>query len=252
MHFPPHCVMFEGSDVVPRRPVMFSPGPSTGPVTLTMRTPTRRPFSLLDLMIAVASASGAMTILLWIHPGWRPLPDGLPGVYFFQSNRPILFEEAWGIASPVLAGASLALAAMRWSGPRPVWRRAIRQPGFVGLVAALLAIASAIILGSFADAHWNWLQDFFHPTEDAEISEAVGMFARERALWLGRNLWMDGSIEAPGAAVLGAWVALGLSGRWSAEEDWVGRCSRIACLGWVAYPILNRCFAPLSDLDFLY
>lgn len=217
-----------------------------------MRTRSRRPFALLDLMIAVASTAAAMGALLWVHPNWRPLPDDLPGAFGTTSYRPILSEPAWGIVSPLIAGASVALAAMRWSGSRPSWRRTIRQPGFVGLVAALAGLASAIALGSFADAHWNWLAEIFHPTEDAETSAMVADLARERAIWLGRNLWLDGSVDVPGASLLGAWAALRLSGRWSAEKDWVGRCSRIVCLGWVAYPILNRIFAPLSDLDFLY
>ncbi|WP_435016349.1 hypothetical protein TA3x_003914 [Tundrisphaera sp. TA3] len=169
--------------------------------------PPRR-FTIADGMILVpAAALGALMLRAY-----------LPGHYRQLAIVPTLIPDPWGawrvhawvrgpgscFVVPVMA----ALIVLRLRPPRP--GRIRSQPGFVACLAVMLAVLVGVAR----------VATIFHrPSFHSESGfEQIWGSVTARASW----------------AVMGAWLALHLSGDWDAEPSWVDRAGRLLGVFWIA------------------
>ncbi len=170
---------------------------------LTAR-PVRR-FTILDGMIFVAASAVGLTVARSVEADASRLPPGArPIQYWIWSGPPSCLAFACG----------LALILARSVPPRPRWRRIARQPGFV---ASIMAVWPFPIFTLYAMMGAS----VERPTPGSTFSYSFD--------WL----WGTAAFMVP-VSVGGAWVALGLSGRWRPEASWVDRAGRALGFFWLA------------------
>jgi len=192
------------------------------------RPPPRRP-TLIDVMVLIAASAVGFA---WLR---EPLPNG------FRDILTVIPTYGWygeiilrGIVMPLARAAgywltpfTLALLALRLRGPRPRWRRLLRQPGTVATLAALLTIACElliILVPSVLGAAW----------ESRGVGFPIACLRRCQALQTSGVFGQSYLFPTPGLVVLVSWIALCLDGRWRGEASWIDRAGRLVGIGWVA------------------
>lgn len=172
--------------------------------------PGRR-LSTLDVMILIVSTIPGLW-WFWLTRGdfYDYLNDtevgGLEWLCFNGLPRAAM------IADPLLMGWTLAWCVLRIRGPRPRWRRLVRQPGFVVGLTTILAwfVGGGVAIRWWLDVHHivpEWLD--------------VMIVQMATAMMLG------------GFGVFFSWTGLVLEGRWRPERSWVDRLGRILGVGWI-------------------
>ncbi len=171
--------------------------------------PSRR-FTVLDEMILVVlfAAGIVVTGAFWesdlrqftsFRPaqlwGWEVL-DWAP---FFLLG---LFPRYIALAMP-------ALFVMRLRRPRPSLRKLSRQPGCVACAAG----SAALLAGGLLVLSWTLFREDPRMRLEAPSWPAVESYVA--------------------AAVLAAWAALLLGGRWRSEPTWIDRAGRVCGTYWV-------------------
>jgi len=167
----------------------------------------RRGFGLADAMILVAATAAAL--------GWlrKPLEYRLTFISdgrIIENLRPATlvgaaFAVTWGVG----------VLAIRLRPPRPGGGEWKRRPGFVACLAAtagcLVKLTALLVWG--ASAHYRF-ERWYVPSILGQLIEPAAM------------------------AVAGAWLALGLVGRWRRERTWVDNLGIAVGIGWVALFLL--------------
>ena len=201
-------------------------------------SPVRRRFNLGDLVIVVGAAAGFFGLVrrFWLDP----TPDGwtfaTPYSVVTSGNRARTWFEMMGTGWVV---ATFALLVLRARGPRPRWRRLMRQPGWVACFAA--ALACVVSLGYFQAQSFAASLAIPALGGDAIVRDDVRF-----------TISPPGTGLVGGLAVLVAWVLLRADGRWAAERSWVDRSGRVIGVGWLFLPAGNLYLHLTSLLVDLY
>lgn len=180
-------------------------------------TPVERPLRVLDLVVLV----GALAVGSTAHRyhGW-PLSVGKVGGF-----HPAMWRAVYWAALPPLWFASSAMVLLRLWPPRPPFRQLVVQPGmsacFVGFLLGAILLLVAVILQAMGRTSlvfeiWAKWPSTAAPsiTGHGHVVDAFwpALFARHA--------------DAPGVAVLAAWLTLGLGGMWrwrGSALEWAGR-----------------------------
>jgi hypothetical protein len=141
---------------------------------------------------------------LWI----RSTPNAPPGMRSF-----LAIQLGISALTPYLAALTAAVLVVRLRQPRPSLRRIGRQPGMVASTTATAAMAiGGVWIGS--------------------LLAAGSRFIRVETIFVGYA-------QEVSFAVLGAWVALAISGRWRAEARWIDRLGRLVGLTWIGVTVVS-------------
>lgn len=176
------------------------------------KTP-RRPFTLLDAMVLVAAVAAGLGAVR----GWVELRSRLP--QFDNGPFPARLQDVrdgYTAVRLVLVPVTLALIPLGLRAPRPPLGRLWSRPGMIVPVALVLAILSC----AFDETGFPHLMGFHYlyasPAQRAfyVINEAI-------------------SISRAPAAIVVAWTALALAGRWEPETSWVGWLGRGIGFAWI-------------------
>ncbi len=184
-------------------------------------TPRIRQFGVFDELVLIAALAGAFVVTgAFISNELRGFLIGRPQQSWVLEALdwiPVLF---FGLIPRYVCLLMVALLIMRLRRPRPHWRSISRQPGAVACAAGTTAIlpGSLILLS----------RDLF-----GEV--AVPSPALEPGDWK----VLESSVPL---AVLAAWVALALSGRWRSERSWIDRTGRVLGFYWVILWVLHWYF----------
>lgn len=172
-----------------------------------------RRFSISDMMIIVVAVALGMLVL-------RPYLPGHASQLRFLSTRmgdPLglwrLYSWANGPGSCFVVPMMAAVIAMRLRRPRPRRGRLVSQPGFVACLAVFASMVPGLI----------WVATIHHRPG---FQRATGF----QQAWIISVRWAD-------TAVIGAWLALAMSGRWRPERSWIDRAGRVLGLYWVLLPL---------------
>ena len=171
--------------------------------------PTRR-LTLLDsmiLIVALAAVLPATRQVLEKAVGPWSLP---PGGYMIWRNG-LAWHNIRAISlglSPTLASLTIALTALQWRRPRLTFRMLGRGPGLAACGVATVVLVVEAILGL-----------------EFEGVESLAGFP----IW-----WLPFGMRNVGGAVLGAWIALALSGRWRRRwrRDGLDKLGRVLGVWW--------------------
>ena len=169
-----------------------------------MRTDIQRKFRVADGLILVAATAIGLAASRAITPDelsprriWefatKPPQDGWSPLFIAQFTA----ELSSTAVIPSLAAWTLACLLLRFTGPRPPWRRFSRQPGGM----ACLTATAALVLSAAASV-------------TARLTAGQGY---NTLAWLGWQI-MVGSIQT-GGAVFWCWVTMAPSGRWRPEFE---------------------------------
>jgi hypothetical protein len=178
-----------------------------------MQRETPRRSALVDAMILVAALSVGCLAIRATLPTLDSMKSNLsraqsPGMRRFQALQ-------FGLSAfiPYLSVLTPALLILRLRQPRPTLRHVGRQPGMVACTAATIAMAiETRWIGSLI-----WVGSGFIHAETVFVGYA----------------------QQVSFAVVGAWIALALSGRWRPEKSWIDRSGRLIGWVWVVVTILS-------------
>jgi hypothetical protein len=176
----------------------------------------RRRFRLLDAMILIAATGIACGLMLGMERvtqgqiSWSTVPALAAGGAGHLEAWKLVVSTVFVVvllALPFAAMWTLAIIPLRFTGPRPRFRRLARQPGINAAFSACLALVIA-------------------------------------GLEVGITFWLDGNDFTyffllaiptyPALAVLIAWMTLLIGRRWRAEPSWVDRLGRALGIYWIA------------------
>lgn len=173
-----------------------------------MKPETRR-FTIADIMIFVPAAAVGTLILRSYMPGH------MRQIAYYTRNP----TDPWGLwrcygwatgpGSCVVVPMMAALIVARLRRPRPRYRRLIDQPGFVACLAVMASLLPGLV----------WIATIVHRPG----FQRVGGFEQS---WAIATNWVD-------TAVVGSWIALGLSRRWRPEASWIDRVGIALGAYWV-------------------
>jgi hypothetical protein len=169
-------------------------------------------FTIADGMILVpATALGALFLRSYL-PGHHRMPGIVPAL--IPDPWGAWRAHAWvrGPGSCFVVPGMAALIVLRLRPPRPEGIRS--QPGFVACLAVMLALLVGLV---------RVVTIFHRPNFQRE--------AGFQQIWGIVTAWADW-------AVVGAWLALHLSGEWDAEPSWIDRAGRVLGLFWVVPMLL--------------
>jgi hypothetical protein len=163
-----------------------------------------RRFTIFDAMVMVAATALGLALVRWVES-----PISVPGtragflVYWPWSGAPASIISAW----------ALALLVLRLVQPQGRRRMAICEPGTIAGLASLAAMG----LGAVRLA----------------IVDLLDRNPSNLAVYPVWNYWGYATEHAP-EVVAGSWLALWLSGRWSAVPSWIDRTGRLLGVYWIA------------------
>ena len=171
--------------------------------------PTRR-FTLLDAMILIVALAAVLPATKQILgravvPWFSPMP-----MYFPARNGPDwhnIRTISMGL-TPCLASLTIALTALQWRRPKLTFRMLGRGPGLAACGVATVVLVVEAIFGL-----------------EFEGVESLAGFP----IW-----WLPFGMRNAGGAVLGAWIALALSGRWRRRwrRDGLDKLGRVLGVWW--------------------
>lgn len=166
-----------------------------------MRLPRVR-FTIFDTMALIAATAVGLASARGIDPGgFWPRPGFLLRWLFFGPST--CLAAAW-------AAGLLLLTAVR---PRRLRKRLLKQPGLTAGVAALVSMAVGFL------GFVGYLSVHTEPPNALSIQPAG-------AYWFA-------AYQRTSEFVIGAWVGLWITGRWSAGRNWVDRAGRAVGLFWI-------------------
>ncbi len=162
--------------------------------------PLPRPFTIADTMILVVVAA------LMAVSG-RDLVPGFEADFHEMGRFGLVGEiQQWLVRPGLCVVVPLMLGTLAWRlrQPRQRLRRIARQPGYVACAAAAVSLIPGMV--SYAGI-------YYRPS-----------YFQEPWFWL--THWTE-------STVVGAWLALAVSGRWRAEASWVDRLGRLLGAYWL-------------------
>ena len=196
-----------------------------------MTTPRR--FLLSDAIVLVAATAVGLFVLRPYYAvtslDWTPPEATAPRF----SGWVRCIWNCLVLASPIVMAWTLAILGLRLRTPRPLWRRLLRQPGFVaGLMAAVVL---AVRLLGFATM---CVRVFGQPKfwiVSVRRTGGGGAFPGQPS-W---NLSFEvdhflGTMALVGVSVAASWLFLLASGRWKPERGWIDRAGRMLGWFWIA------------------
>ncbi len=128
---------------------------------------------------------------------------------------------------PAVGPIGIAVLVCRLLPPRPRFRRFMREPGFVALLAATL-----VLLAWLPPFAFNLVKKFRQGVNPSAAGLALEFITQNIA-------------NGIACAVMASWVALYFSGRWRANRDWTDRLGRLLGVFWIvpaiAWPL---CWLP--------
>lgn len=166
-----------------------------------------RPFTLMDLLILIAATAVGLGGIRAQSPDIEIFtapysPISPPGLIRWGS----VTASNWAFyLSPMLAGWTLGVLALRLRLPRSRLRRLAYQPGWVACCAATTGIAAGAVMA------------------------AIGVYGRYGVMY-----YFDLVPYPVGVSVLAAWGHLIVSGRWRPERSWIDRAGRLIGVAWLA------------------
>jgi hypothetical protein len=177
-----------------------------------LRNAPRR-FALVDTMILVAALSVGSLAVRATLPTLDSMQFNLSRAQSPGMRRFLALKIGLSAFIPYLAALTPAMLILRLRQPRPTLRHVGRQPGMVACTVATIAMAI-------------------------------------ETLWIGSLLWIGsgfihaetifvGYAQQVSFAVVGAWLALALSGRWRTENSWIDRLGCLFGWLWVGVTVLN-------------
>ncbi|MDG3006867.1 hypothetical protein [Paludisphaera mucosa] len=177
---------------------------------------TRRPFGLSDAMILVAAAAIglalARTPAAFVAHMFSRMPSRPPVHRTFA-----YLYDGFAAAFPMVAALTLAAILLRFRRPRPTFRRLVRQPGLIACAAAATALVIGLLHSLPVGFNFMGTSGFDGWTYYASITES----------------------HACDYAVVGAWLATALSGRWRPERSWIDRLGRVLGAAWIGVIVLE-------------
>lgn len=159
-------------------------------------------FTLFDAMGLVAATALGLALARAIDPGGLTPRPG--------------FVVRWLVYGPstCLAGAvAVALLILARCRPRALRRRLLRQPGLAACGGSLGAMALGIACNFYYRA--------------VQTNAVPGLSIFPTGGW-----WFNAYNRVP-VFVLGVWLALGLTGRWSPGRNWIDRSGRALGVFWL-------------------
>jgi hypothetical protein len=149
--------------------------------------PTRK-FTVLDIMALAAAAAVGLMLARLYQASMDAAVSASGGALTFT-----LRVRWFGRPAPLLAALTLALLALRFSGPRPRYRRLVRSPGFAACYGAALglAITAPTVLMEWGTGYLGYSRNPLYP-----------------------HYLMMRSVSFAAPAVASAWLVLGLLGQW--------------------------------------
>ncbi len=175
-----------------------------------------RRFTIADGMILVAATAAG---LAWIG---RVLPT-MTGNWPQAGSS---FDRAWmlavggtALALPCVLAWTVAVLVLRLRGPRPSWRRIVRQPGAVACLAASLGLLAASVLMASVIAYL-WMSGRW---SGASWKDLAGTLLE----------WEGLASPFVGVGVAISWAMLAIEGRWRSERGWIDRAGRALGLFWI-------------------
>jgi len=222
-----------------------------------MKTRPARKFTFLDALILLAATALGFGVVwvFWTPAPWVELPR-LPVDHPQASVRAIqwttVVPDLMLVARTFLSSWALALLLIRLRRPRPRLRALMCQPGMAACSAAALMIVVYtlwIVAAQIGEA--------LSPTVPIAIAFPAAtpthpvLPARlpTPQVTLGTSVTLRGTssfLVHPwvatecGGAVIGAWLALALTGRWRPEPSWIDRLGRIVGVAIVASNIIDH------------
>jgi hypothetical protein len=176
----------------------------------------RRRFRVSDAMILVAATAagfGMVRAYLSQEAVWlgfsTEMPTGVLDGSFMASK----------VVPPFLGSWTVALILLRLSGPRPRFRRLVRQPGLIAGFAATLALAIITIPAVIIALSGGW--------------DGLGLFI----LTTPKSFLYHASL--PGLLVLASWLTLAATESWRAEPGWVDRSGRVLGIAWMGLSLAS-------------
>jgi hypothetical protein len=183
-----------------------------------------RAFTLLDAMVLVAALAAGFGAVR----GWVILRSWIP--QFDNGNLPPRlsgYRDAYTAFRLVLLLVTLAILPLSLRRPRPPLRDLWGRPGTVVPVAVALSLVACL-------------------ADEGAFQHLVGFYYlyASPTMRLFNVVTQAVSVSRAATAVVVAWSALALAGRWKPEASWVGRLGRAlgfawvgSCLGYRAYEL---------------
>jgi hypothetical protein len=166
------------------------------------------------MMALIAATAVGFALVRW----FQTQPRMVNGISYNAYGVSNWVDWLWSREpSCFIVAITLTLIPLRWLRPRPHASRVIQQPGAV----ACLAVACGMVAGLVKAV----VEHAIHTDSYAPGVRAVS-YANS---WY----WMT-AIWAIPLAVIGAWTALAISGRWSPERSWIDRLGRILGVFWLS------------------
>jgi hypothetical protein len=170
-------------------------------VTLTIREPTSRRFTLLDGMILIAATAVGFALIEWYVELL-----GISGYFRLISYSLAEISLVVLATAPLLSMLSFGLLVLRLRPPRPSLHRLLCQPGFVASISVTISSVVSVILILAMMLSSNIMSSFI-----VIISSSL----------------------AVGCGVSTPWSVLFLSGRWRGERSWIDRAGRVLGACWL-------------------
>lgn len=175
-----------------------------------------RPFGLADAMIVVGASAVGLALArgpaAFLSAKLPQLLDPYPPVH-----RTMLFLLYGSTAVyPMVIALTAGAIGLRLRRPRPTCLRLARQPGWIACLAAVLVF----LIG---------------------LTRRIPVSIRSTGTTLDSFLfteWIRASEEC-GYAVIGAWLTMGLLGRWRPEPSWIDRLGRALGVAWIGAVVLE-------------
>jgi hypothetical protein len=182
----------------------------------TVKPLATRPFRLGDGMILVAATAVAFAIFregLSVQVAFATFGGNAEQWLFFWMHHVVPFPAMW----------SLAVFAIAVFDRSTVRRRKLRLAGNVACCAAVVVLAlTSLIASAFY---------VLHTLEEIGAIPRIFNHARNaHAMPPFANAPME---ELVGAAVLGAWSVMAMSGRWKCQRSWIDRTGRLLGIFWI-------------------
>jgi hypothetical protein len=174
-----------------------------------MKPTSPRKITILDAMILIAASACGLALSRTMEGPWEDIAFYASNWLGRLTNDPVRV----GAALPFLMTFTPAVLLIRLRQPRPRLRRLLRQPGMVACTAAMVPIVLALLQLSYLE--WGP-----RPRSPYGID------------WARRPLFWDCGFDG-GIWVLGAWLALALSGRRRAEPSRIDRLGKLVGASWL-------------------
>ncbi len=188
-----------------------------------MPSDSRRGFTILDAMVLLAAMASGFAI-----------SKAIGGLFYLRGSQldaaDPLFERVvqyvpglvHDVIAPILTMTSFAILILGRIPPRPSWRRWVRQPGVLGPLAIVVAIAI-----------------------DGGVSVAITAASPRREFRF-LETTVAQWIRIGSFALVASWLTLRLSGRWRRPLAWPGRAGVWLGIAWLA------CWAASISCAILY